>query len=34
MPFENQFEMAWAAGIVLLVFTANRIGQYFSRCRG
>ena len=34
MPFENQIEMAWAATLVLLVLTANFIGQHFSRCRG
>jgi phosphate transport system permease protein len=33
MPFENQIDMAWAAALVLvlLVLTANLIGQAFSR---
>jgi phosphate transport system permease protein len=36
MPFENQIEMAWAAALVLvlLVLTANLIGQGFSRRSG
>ncbi len=36
MPFENQIEMAWAAALVLvlLVLTANLIGQGFSRHSG
>ena len=36
MPFENQIEMAWAATLVLvlLVLTANLIGQSFSRRSG
>ena len=36
MPFENQIEMAWAAALVLvlLVLTANLIGQSFSRRSG
>jgi hypothetical protein len=31
MPFENQIEMAWAATLVQLLWTANLIGHYFSR---
>ena len=36
MPFENQIEMAWAAALVLvlMVLTANLIGQAFSRRGG
>ena len=36
MPFDNQIEMAWAAALVLvlLVLTANLIGQGFSRRGG
>jgi phosphate transport system permease protein len=36
MPFDNQIEMAWAAALVLvlLVLTANLIGQSFSRRSG
>ncbi len=36
MPFENQIDMAWAAALVLvlMVLTANLIGQAFSRRSG